>query len=114
LGTLRKNKAEVSPLFVNEKRNLVPGNYLFGCQDDKTLVSLVTKKKKVVLVLSTALIQNLHQRCLTLTLVALVDITEHEGKDGRGEETSRNMRGRMEEGKNVVLYSARCGAGCWI
>jgi hypothetical protein len=49
---LRKNKAEVPPLFVNENRNLVPRNYLFGCQDDKTLVSLVTKKKKVVLVLS--------------------------------------------------------------
>jgi hypothetical protein len=61
-----------------------------------------------------ALIQDLHQRCLTLTLVALIDITEHEGKFGRGEETSRNMRGRMEEGKNVVLYCARCGAGCWI
>jgi hypothetical protein len=52
LGILRKNKAEVPPLFVNENRNLVPGNYLFGCQDDKTLVSLFTKKKKVVLVLS--------------------------------------------------------------
>jgi len=38
---------------VKEKKNLVPGNYLFGCQDDKILVSLVTKKKKVVLVLST-------------------------------------------------------------
>nr|CAH7758864.1 unnamed protein product [Callosobruchus chinensis] len=53
LGTLRKNKAEIPPPFVTENRNLVPGNYLFGCQDDKTLVSLVTKKKKVVLVLST-------------------------------------------------------------
>nr|CAH7721810.1 unnamed protein product [Callosobruchus chinensis] len=52
LGTLRKNKAEIPPPFV-KNRNLVPGNYLFGCQDDKTLVSLVTKKKKVVLVLST-------------------------------------------------------------
>jgi hypothetical protein len=38
---------------VNENRNLFPGNYLFECQDDKTFVSLVTKKKKVVLVLST-------------------------------------------------------------
>ena len=52
-GTLRKNNAEVPPLFVNEKNNLVPVNYLFECQDHKTLVSLVTKKKKIVLVLST-------------------------------------------------------------
>jgi hypothetical protein len=40
-----------------------------------------------------ALVQKLHQRCLSLPLVALVDITEHEGK-------------------YVVLYSAACGAGC--
>nr|CAI5828148.1 unnamed protein product [Callosobruchus analis] len=49
LRTLRKNKAEIPPPFVTENRNLVPGDYLFGCQDGKTLVSLV----KVVLVLST-------------------------------------------------------------
>nr|CAI5827935.1 unnamed protein product [Callosobruchus analis] len=47
LETLRKNKAEVPPSFITENRNLIPGNYLFGCQDGKTLVSLVTKKKKV-------------------------------------------------------------------
>nr|CAI5865082.1 unnamed protein product [Callosobruchus analis] len=41
LGTLRKNKAEIPPRFVTENRNLVPGDYLFGCQDGKTLVSLV-------------------------------------------------------------------------
>nr|CAI5825035.1 unnamed protein product [Callosobruchus analis] len=40
---------EIPPPFVTENRNLVPGDYLFGCQDGKTLVSVV----KVVLVLST-------------------------------------------------------------
>nr|CAI5850239.1 unnamed protein product [Callosobruchus analis] len=53
LETLRKNKAEVPPSFITENRNLIPGNYLFGCRDGKTLVSLVTKKKKVVLGFST-------------------------------------------------------------
>jgi hypothetical protein len=61
-----------------------------------------------------ALIKKLHQRCLSLTLVALVDISCHEGNDGRGEETSRNMRGRMVEGNIGVLYFAPCGAACSI
>lgn len=35
------------------KKNAVAGDYMFGCQDDKTLISMITKKKKAVLVLST-------------------------------------------------------------
>lgn len=53
LGTLRKNKSEIPAIFVTENKNLVPGSYLFGYNDTSTLVSYVTKKKKVVLVLST-------------------------------------------------------------
>ena len=53
LGTLRKNKAEIPPEFVSENKILVAGNHLFGCNDDSTLISFATKKKKVVLVLST-------------------------------------------------------------
>jgi len=53
LGTLRKNKSEIPAIFVTENKNLVPGSYLFGYNDTPTLVSYVTKKKKIVLVLST-------------------------------------------------------------
>jgi len=53
LGTLRKNKAEIPPEFVVENKNLVPGSHLFGCQYDKTLIAFVTRRKKVVLLLST-------------------------------------------------------------
>lgn len=53
LVTLRKNKAEISAKFVTENKNLVAGSYLFSYNDNCTLVSSVTKKKKVVLVLST-------------------------------------------------------------
>lgn len=35
------------------KKNAVAGDYMFGCQDDKTLISMITKKKKAVVVLST-------------------------------------------------------------
>lgn len=53
LGTLRKKKAEIPAKFVTENKNLTPGSYLFGYNDTSTLISFVTKKKKVVLVLST-------------------------------------------------------------
>lgn len=38
---------------MTENKNLIPGGHLFGYNDTSTLVSYVTKKKKVVLVLST-------------------------------------------------------------
>lgn len=53
LVTLRKNKREVPLEFVTKNKNSVSGSILFGCQDDKTMGSLVTKKKKVDLLLST-------------------------------------------------------------
>lgn len=53
LGTLRKNKSKIPDIFMTENKNLVPGGYLFGYNDTSTLVSYVTKKKKVVLDLST-------------------------------------------------------------
>lgn len=51
LGTLKRNKREVPPEFILDK-NRMPGTSITGCQYDKTLVSYVTKKKKVVLLLS--------------------------------------------------------------
>lgn len=53
LGTLRKHKKEIPPDFVVVYRDTVPGHYMFTCQDDKTLVSLVIKKKRTMLVLTT-------------------------------------------------------------
>lgn len=47
---MRKNKKEIPAEFVTVTKNSIPGSYMFGCQDDKTLVSMITKKKKVVLV----------------------------------------------------------------
>lgn len=52
IGTLKKNKIEIPPEFITENRFLEPGKYQFGAQPNMTLVSMVTKKKKVVLVLS--------------------------------------------------------------
>lgn len=52
MGTLKKNKKEIPPEFIVQHRNLEPGTHKFGAQPDMTLVSMVTKKKKVVLVLS--------------------------------------------------------------
>lgn len=51
MGTLKKNKKEIPPEFIVKHRNLEPGTHQFGAQPDMTLVSMVTKKKKVVLVL---------------------------------------------------------------
>lgn len=53
LGTMRKNKKEIPQEFVTVTKTSTPGSYMFGCQDDKTLVSMITKKKKAVLVMST-------------------------------------------------------------
>ena len=50
-GTIRKNKREIPPQFVNTKR--CTHSSLFGFQEDKTLVSYIPKKGKVVLLLST-------------------------------------------------------------
>lgn len=52
MGTLKKNKKKIAPEFIVQHRNLEPGTHQFGAQPDMTLVSMVTKKKKVVLVLS--------------------------------------------------------------
>lgn len=52
LGTLKRNKREVPLEFILDK-NRMPGTSITGYQYDKTLVSYVTKKKKVVLLLST-------------------------------------------------------------
>ncbi|XP_016664280.1 piggyBac transposable element-derived protein 4-like, partial [Acyrthosiphon pisum] len=52
MGTIKKNKKEIPPEFIVQHRNLEPGTHQFGAQPDMTLVSMVTKKKKVVLVLS--------------------------------------------------------------
>lgn len=53
LGTLRKYKAVIPAKFVIENKIPVPGSYLFRRNDILTLASFVTKKKKIVLVLST-------------------------------------------------------------
>lgn len=52
LGTLKRNRREVPPEYILNK-NRMPGTSITGCQYDKTLVSYVTKKKKIVLLLST-------------------------------------------------------------
>lgn len=53
LGALRKNKSDIPPDFVTENKKLVPGSHIFECNYTSTLVSLVTKKQNVVLILST-------------------------------------------------------------
>ncbi|KAL3290331.1 hypothetical protein HHI36_023675, partial [Cryptolaemus montrouzieri] len=53
LGTIKSNKKEIPPQFVEEHFRLVPGNYMVGTQPDTKLVSMVTQKKNLVLVFST-------------------------------------------------------------
>jgi hypothetical protein len=50
LGTMRKNRREIPPEFVNAKRNA--GTTLFGFNELATLVSYSPKKSKVVVLLS--------------------------------------------------------------
>lgn len=45
IGTVRKNKPEVLPLFVSVKNRPIYGSF-FGFQKDKTLVSYKAKKKQ--------------------------------------------------------------------
>lgn len=52
IGTMKKNKKEISPDFLPNKSRQV-GSTLFGFQDDMTLVSYVSKKNKAVILLST-------------------------------------------------------------
>lgn len=52
LGTMKRNKREIPPEFITEKNRLV-GSSLSGFQNDMSLVSYVTKKKKCVIILST-------------------------------------------------------------
>uniref|UniRef100_A0A1B6MTB6 PiggyBac transposable element-derived protein domain-containing protein n=1 Tax=Graphocephala atropunctata TaxID=36148 RepID=A0A1B6MTB6_9HEMI len=51
VGTIRKNKKEIPPVFVDKKRR-EPGDVTFGFQNDCTLVSYAAKKNKVVALLS--------------------------------------------------------------
>ncbi|KAJ4443070.1 hypothetical protein ANN_04720 [Periplaneta americana] len=51
VGTLRKNKREVPPLFLQSRS--MENSIVFGFTKDKTLLSYCPKKKKVVLLLST-------------------------------------------------------------
>ncbi|KAJ4447052.1 hypothetical protein ANN_09041 [Periplaneta americana] len=51
VGTLRKNKREVPPLFLQSRS--MENSSVFGFTKDKTLLSYCPKKKKVVLLLST-------------------------------------------------------------
>ncbi|XP_045456067.1 uncharacterized protein LOC123665880 [Melitaea cinxia] len=69
LGTLRKNKAEIPPVFTATKDREVHSS-LFGFQDDCTVVSYVPKKNKVVLLASTV---------------------HHDGKKDSGEEKKPEM-----------------------
>lgn len=50
LGTIRKNKREIPPLFLKPQEE---GMAVFAFSNEKTLVSYTPKKKKVVLMLST-------------------------------------------------------------
>lgn len=52
IGTMKKNKAAIPPAFLPNKTKVV-GSAMYGFQDDKTLVSYVTKKNKGVVLLST-------------------------------------------------------------
>lgn len=52
LGTMKRNKREIPPEFISEKNRQV-GSSLSGFQNDMSLVSYVTKKKKCVIILST-------------------------------------------------------------
>lgn len=51
VGTLRKNKKEIPPIFIDTK-DKAPGAVTFGFKNDFTLVSYVPKKSKVVVLLS--------------------------------------------------------------
>uniref|UniRef100_A0A1B6C4A1 PiggyBac transposable element-derived protein domain-containing protein n=1 Tax=Clastoptera arizonana TaxID=38151 RepID=A0A1B6C4A1_9HEMI len=53
LGAMKKNQREIPPQFVVSNDKLMPGLWVFGAQYDKTLVSMATKDKKVMIVLST-------------------------------------------------------------
>ena len=52
VGTLQKNKSEISPEFQANKTQQIRSN-LFGFDKDATLVSFVPKKSKSVLLVST-------------------------------------------------------------
>jgi hypothetical protein len=52
LGTLKKNKPEIPPLFTAAQNRDIPSS-IFGFQKECTIVSYVPKKKKVVLLAST-------------------------------------------------------------
>nr|XP_023025985.1 uncharacterized protein LOC111513991 [Leptinotarsa decemlineata] len=52
IGTIRKNKKEIPPEFVQGKNRPI-GSSMFGFRKDCTLVSYVPKKKKNVLLIST-------------------------------------------------------------
>ena len=52
IGTLRKNKSDISPVLQANKTRRI-GSTFFGCDNDTTLVSFVPKKSKSVLLVST-------------------------------------------------------------
>ncbi|KAF4527842.1 hypothetical protein B566_EDAN014644 [Ephemera danica] len=52
VGTVRKNKREIPPQFINAKGR-EPKSTIFGYQKDKVLLSYVPKKNKCVLLMST-------------------------------------------------------------
>lgn len=51
VGTLRKNKKEIPPVFIDTKGK-APGAIAFGFKNDFTLVYYVPKKSNVVVLLS--------------------------------------------------------------
>jgi hypothetical protein len=53
VGTIRKNKGEIPPMFIAKSKDRVVGNSIFGFQKEMTLVSYKPKANKVVLLLST-------------------------------------------------------------
>jgi len=50
IGTLKANKKEIPPEFISKSREI--GSCFYGFQYDKTLISIQTKRKKCVLILS--------------------------------------------------------------
>uniref|UniRef100_A0A146KVM3 PiggyBac transposable element-derived protein 4 n=2 Tax=Lygus hesperus TaxID=30085 RepID=A0A146KVM3_LYGHE len=51
IGALKTNEREIPPEFISKSRKI--GSTLYGFQYDKTLISIQTKRKKCVLILST-------------------------------------------------------------
>lgn len=52
LGTIRKNKKEIPPLFLEDKLRPV-GSSMFGFQDHTTLVPYIPRRGKTMLLVST-------------------------------------------------------------